>query len=59
MKLPIFVFEGNSINRNRILIAWKGYQNVIQFNIISDFYISTYPVSYWLWYIQIRLYIIT
>ena len=51
IKLPIFVFIGDPINKNRVVIVWKGYYNVIHFSIIRNFYISMYPVNYWPWYI--------
>ena len=47
MKLPTFTFEGNSINKNRIAMVWKGYRHVINFSIISNFHISMYPVYYY------------
>ena len=34
MKLPIFVFAGNPISKNRFVIVWKWYHNV---NIIGIF----------------------
>ena len=34
MKLPIFVFVRNPINKNRFVMVWKGYHNV---NIIGIF----------------------
>ena len=41
MKMPSFMFVGNSVNKNRVVIAWKGYYyNAIHFSITSDFYIS-------------------
>ena len=43
---PICVFVGNFINKNRVLMLWKGYHNVIHFNIISNVYIGMYPVCY-------------
>ena len=36
MKLPIFLFVGNPINKNRVVIVWKGYHNVIHFSIIGN-----------------------
>ena len=36
MKLPIFVFVGNPINKNGAIV-WKGYHNVIHFSIIGNF----------------------
>ena len=38
-------------------MVWKGYHNAIPFSIISNFYISKYPVYYWSRNAQIRLYI--
>ena len=29
MKLPIFMFVENSINKNRVAMVWKGYHNMI------------------------------
>ena len=43
--MQMFLFVSNCINRNRILIVWKGYHNVIHFRIISDFCISIYPIT--------------
>ena len=37
MKFPIIVFAGNPINKNRVLIVWKKYHNVIHFSIIVIF----------------------
>ena len=34
MKLPLFLFVGNPINKNKVPIVWKGYHNVIYFSII-------------------------
>ena len=44
MKLPIFVFVGNPISNNRVLIVWKGSHNMIHFRIIGSF-TSVYTLS--------------
>ena len=44
MKLPIFMFVGNSVNKNKVLMVKKGYHNAIHFSIISNFYICMYLV---------------
>ena len=46
MKFTITVFALNPVNKNRVIIVWKGYYNVIHFSIIGNVYISMYPVSY-------------
>ena len=44
MKLPIIVFVGNAINKNRVAIVLNGYHNVIHFSIIGIF-ILVYTLS--------------
>ena len=46
MKLPSFMFVGSSINKNRVVMVWKGYYNAIHFSIIISFYITMHPVFY-------------
>ena len=44
MKLPLFLFVGNPINKNKVPIAWKGYHNVIYFSIIFTS-VYTLPIT--------------
>ena len=37
MMLPIVVFVGSPISKNRLVIVWKGCHNVIHFSIIGNF----------------------
>ena len=46
MKLLIFVFVGNPINKSKVVLVWKGYYSVTHFSIIGNFNISMYPVYY-------------
>ena len=41
-----FIFLGNSINKNRVVMVSKGCHDVIHFSVIGNFYISIYPVYY-------------
>ena len=38
MKLPIFMLLEKSVSKNRAVMVWKGYHNVIHFIISSNLY---------------------
>ena len=46
MKLPIFVFVGNPINKNRAVVVWKEYHNVFILVLGNDPFLASVPILY-------------